>query len=93
MRGEWRATGAVNGEWRAPDIGWRESQMIRRMLRYGLPVDSGLKLLLAGGAAYLAWEHEQGKHAQPHALCPICWLNKIAPAPERPGPTPSEPEE
>ena len=55
--------------------------MIRPILRFGLPV-GGLELVLAGGAAYLAWEHEQGRHAQPHMLCPICWLNKIAPAPE-----------
>jgi hypothetical protein len=55
--------------------------MIRRMLRFGLPV-GGLELFLAGGAAYFAWEHEKGSHAQAHALCPICWLNKIAPASE-----------
>jgi len=55
--------------------------MIRRLLRLGLPV-GGLELFLVGGAAYFAWEHEQGKHAQAHLLCPICWLNKIAPAPE-----------
>ena len=49
------------------------------MLRFGLPV-GGLELAVAGGAAYLAWEHEQGRHEQAHLLCPICWLNKIAPA-------------
>jgi hypothetical protein len=65
--------------------------MIRRFLNFGLPV-GGLELLLAGGAAYVAWEHEQGKHTRPHALCPICWLNKIAPAPEPPSGTPPEPE-
>ena len=53
--------------------------MIRRMLRFPLPV-GGLDLVLAGGAAYFAWEHEQGRHGQAHMLCPICWLNKIAPA-------------
>jgi hypothetical protein len=57
--------------------------MIPRLLRFGLPV-GGLELILAGGAAYLAWEHEQGRHTQAHVLCPICWLNKIAPAPEPP---------
>ncbi len=57
--------------------------MIRRMLRFGVPV-SGLELVLAGGAAYFAWEHEQGKHGQPHLVCPICWLNRIAPAAEPP---------
>jgi hypothetical protein len=42
----------------------------------------GLELLLVGGAAYLAWEHDQGRHEQAHLLCPICWINKIAPATE-----------
>jgi hypothetical protein len=53
------------------------------MLRFGLPI-GGLELVLAGGAAYFAWEHEQGKHGQAHMLCPICLLNKIAPAAEPP---------
>lgn len=53
--------------------------MIRRLLTMGLPV-GGLELVLAGGAAYFAWEHDQGKHEQAHMLCAICWLNKIAPA-------------
>jgi hypothetical protein len=55
--------------------------IIRRIPRFGLPI-GGLELVLAGGAAYFAWEHEQGKHPQAHLLCPICWLNKIAPAAE-----------
>ena len=42
-------------------------------------------MLLAAGAAYFVWEHEQGRHAQPHVLCPVCWLNKTAPAPEASG--------
>lgn len=50
------------------------------MLRSGLPFGGGLELLVAGGAAYLAWEHEQGRHTQASLVCPICWLNKIAPA-------------
>lgn len=54
------------------------------MLRFGLPV-GGLELLLAGSGLYFASEHEKGKHEQGHILCPICWLNKIAPAPESPG--------
>jgi hypothetical protein len=54
--------------------------MIRRFLRFGLPVGGGLELLLVAGAGYLAWEHDQGRHGQPNLLCPICWLNKIAPA-------------
>jgi hypothetical protein len=63
--------------------------MIRRMLRSGLPVGSGLELLLAGGAVYFASEHEQGKHSQAHMLCPICWLNRIAPAADPPGRPPA----
>jgi len=55
--------------------------MIRRIPRFGLPI-GGLQLVLLGGAAYLVWEHEQGKHSQPHMLCPVCWLNRIAPADE-----------
>jgi hypothetical protein len=51
----------------------------------GLPFGPGLDLILVGGAAYFAWEHEQGKHDRSHVLCPTCWLNKIAPAPEPPG--------
>jgi hypothetical protein len=51
-------------------------------------------LLLAVGAAYFAWEHDQGRHAQPHVLCPLCWLNKITPAPQTSGgPSPAEPPE
>ena len=38
-------------------------------------------MVLVAGAAYFAWEHEQGRHGRPHVLCPLCWLNKIAPAP------------
>lgn len=57
--------------------------MIRRMLRF-VPFGGGAELLLVGGAAYLAWEHEQGRHTQASLLCPICWLNKIAPAAEPP---------
>jgi hypothetical protein len=51
-------------------------------------------LLLLAGAAYFAWEHDQGRHVQPHLLCPLCWLNKIAPAPEASGgSSPAEPPE
>jgi hypothetical protein len=60
----------------------------------GLPLGGGLNLLLVAGAAYFAWEHEQGRHGRPHALCPLCWLNKIAPAPEASGgSSPAEPPE
>jgi hypothetical protein len=56
--------------------------MIRRMPRVpGLPLGGGLNVVLVAGAAYFAWEHEQGRHRRPHALCAVCWLNKIAPAP------------
>jgi hypothetical protein len=51
-------------------------------------------LLLVAGAAYLAWEHQQGRHERPQVLCPLCLLNKIAPAPEASGgPDPAEPPE
>ncbi len=67
--------------------------MIRRMPRFGLPFGGGLELVVAGGAAYFAWEHEQGRHARAHVLCPICWLNKIAPAPAPPEPAGAVPDE
>jgi len=51
-------------------------------------------LLLVAGAAYLVWEHGQGRHGRPQVLCPLCWLNKIAPAPEASGgSSPAEPPE
>jgi hypothetical protein len=51
-------------------------------------------LALVAGAAYFAWEHEQGRHGRPHVLCPLCWLNKITPAPEASGGSnPAEPPE
>ena len=51
-------------------------------------------MVLVAGAAYFAWEHDQGRHERPHALCPICWLNKIAPAPEASSDSgPAEPSE
>lgn len=60
--------------------------MHRRMPRApGLPFGGGLNLLLAAGAAYVVWEHGQGRHGRPHPLCPLCWLDKIAPAPGAPG--------
>jgi hypothetical protein len=50
--------------------------------------------VLVAGAAYFAWEHEQGRHGRPHVLCPLCWLNKIAPASESSGGSrPAEPPE
>ncbi len=69
--------------------------MRRRIPRFpGLPFGGGLNLLLVAGAAYFAWEHEQGRHGQPNVLCPICWLNKIAPAPSEPSDSsPAEPPE
>jgi hypothetical protein len=51
----------------------------------GLPFGGGLNFLLVAGTAYFAWEHEQGRHGRPHARCPLCWLNKIAPAPKGSG--------
>jgi hypothetical protein len=48
--------------------------------------------VLAAGAAYFVWEHGQERHGRPHLLCPLCWLNKIAPDPEASGaPGPAEP--
>jgi hypothetical protein len=68
--------------------------MLRRIPRLpGLPFGGGLNVLLVGGAAYFAWQHEQGRHEQPHPLCPVCWLNRIAPAPAPPGSSPAEPPE
>ena len=60
----------------------------------GLPFGGGLNLVLVAGAAYLASEHEKGRHGRPHVLCPLCWLNKITPAPKASGGSgPAEPEE
>ncbi len=63
----------------------------------GFPRPFGLRrevVLLVAGAAYFAGEHEQGRHARPHMLCLICWLNRIAPAPEAAGSSgPAEPPE
>ena len=61
----------------------------------GLPFGGGLNLLLAVGAAYFVWEHGQERHTRPHPLCPLCWLNKVAPDPGATGgpggPGPAEP--
>jgi hypothetical protein len=69
--------------------------MIRRIPRVpGFAFGAGLDVVLVAGAAHFAWEHEQGRHGRPHLLCPICWLNKIAPAPEGSGgASPAEPPE
>jgi hypothetical protein len=50
-----------------------------------VPFAGGMDIILVGGAAYFAWEHEQDRHGRPRVLCPVCWLNKIAPAPEASG--------
>ena len=51
-------------------------------------------MVLVAGAANFVWEHEQGRHGRPHALCTLCWLNEIAPAPEASGgSSPAEPPE
>ena len=56
--------------------------MHRRIPRApGLPFGGGLNLLLVAGAAYFVWEHGQGRHGRPQALCPLCWLDKLAPSP------------
>jgi hypothetical protein len=51
-------------------------------------------LLLAAGAAAFVWQHGQGRHGRPALLCPLCWLDKIDPAPEASGgPRPADPPE
>ena len=51
-------------------------------------------MVLVAGAAYVASEHEKGRHGRPHVLCPLCWLNKIAPPPKASGgSSPAEPPE
>ena len=69
--------------------------MARPILRVpGLPFGGGLNLVLFAGAAYMASEHEKGRHGRPHVLCPLCWLNKITPAPRAAGGSgPAEPTE
>lgn len=52
--------------------------MIMRMLKLGIPV-AGLELAGVAGAAYLTWEHDQGRHDQANPLCPICWMDKLVP--------------
>jgi hypothetical protein len=67
--------------------------MLRRIPRVPLlPFGGRLDLLLAGGAVYFAWEHEQGRHQRPHLLCLSCWFNKVAPEASG-GPGPAEPPE
>ncbi len=69
--------------------------MLRRIPRVpGLPFGLGLNVILVAGAAHFAWEHEKGQHERPHLLCAICWMDKIAPAPEASsGSSPDEPPE
>jgi hypothetical protein len=66
-----------------------------RILRVpGLPFGGGLNLVLFAGAAYFVWDHGQGRHERAHPLCPLCWLDKIDPAPQASGePGPAEPGE
>ena len=67
--------------------------MHRRIPRVpGFPLGGGLDLLLVAGAAYFAWEHEQGRHQRTHVLCLSCWLNTIAPEASS-GSSPAEPPE
>jgi hypothetical protein len=64
----------------------RWTVIIRRMPRIPrLPIGGGWNLLLVAGGVYFASEHERGRHERTNLLCPICLLNKIAPAPEAPG--------
>ena len=58
----------------------------------GLPFGGGPSLWLTAGAAYFVWQHGQDRHERPHLLCPLCWLDKIAPDPAASGePGPAEP--
>ena len=51
-------------------------------------------MALVAGAAYFVWEHGQGRHGRPHLLCPLCWLDRIDPAPVASGgPCAAEPPE
>jgi hypothetical protein len=60
----------------------------------GRPFGGGFNLLLVAGAAYLVWDHQQGRHEQSQLLCPMCLLNRILPAPAEPGgASPAEPPE
>jgi hypothetical protein len=60
----------------------------------GLPFGGGLNLLLAAGAAFFVWQHGEGRHERQHLLCPLCWLDKVDPAPQASdGPGPAEPPE
>ncbi|HEY3882508.1 MAG TPA: hypothetical protein VGM12_28320, partial [Trebonia sp.] len=57
----------------------------------GLPFGGGLNVVLLAGGAYFVWEHGQDRHERPHLLCPVCWLERIDPAPEASGgPGPAE---
>ena len=70
----------------APLIDGQVNAMPPRIPRApGLPFRGGLNLLLVAGGAYFVLEHEQGRHGRPHPLCLLCWLNKIAPAPQASG--------
>lgn len=73
----------------------RWTVIIRRMPRVPrLPFGGGVNVVLVAGGVYFASEHERGRHGKPHVLCPICWLNKIAPAAEpSSGATSAEPPE
>ena len=64
----------------------RWTVIIRRMPRVPrLPFGGGVNLVLVAAGVYFASEHERGRHGRPNLLCPICLLNKVAPAPEASG--------
>ena len=57
----------------------------------GLPFGGPLNLVLVAGSAFFVWQHGQGRHERLNVLCPLCWLEKVDPAPAASGgPGPAE---
>lgn len=42
------------------------------------PVFPGWGMLAVLGGAYVAWEHQQGRHREFSAVCGLCWLNRLS---------------
>ena len=51
-----------------------------------VPVFPGWAALAALGGGYVVWEHQQGRHREPSAVCAVCWLNRLSPAQAPHGP-------
>jgi hypothetical protein len=72
----------------------KELRPARTALGMGIPRVLSSRFSGLASAAYFVREHGQGRHGQPHLLCPLCWLEKIDPAPKASGgPGPAEPPE